>query len=98
MVGEMALVEMRRMLSPHGLRLVVGWRGAVERESGPPNEVLDGRRATIENTVTYFRRRSSGEAKTVQHPGMTLRLADQDGPAREANRFRHLRGRSKEQE
>jgi hypothetical protein len=42
MVGEMALVEMRCMLSPHGLRLVVGWRSAVERESGPPNEVLDG--------------------------------------------------------
>jgi len=42
MVGEMVLVEMRRMLSPDGLRLVVGWRGDVERESGPPKEVLDG--------------------------------------------------------
>ena len=40
-VGEIALAEMRRMLSLDGLRLVVDWRGDVERESGPPKEVLD---------------------------------------------------------
>lgn len=38
----MALVEMRRMLSPDGLRLVVCWRGDVERKSSPPKEFLDG--------------------------------------------------------
>jgi hypothetical protein len=38
----MTLVEMGRMLSPEGLRLVVDWRGDVEREPGPPKEVLDG--------------------------------------------------------
>lgn len=42
MVGEMTLVEMGCMLSPEGLRLVVDWRDDVEREPGPPKEILDG--------------------------------------------------------
>lgn len=38
-VGETALAEMRRLLSPEGFLLVVDWRSDVEREMGPPAEV-----------------------------------------------------------
>ncbi len=38
-VGETALDEMRRLLTPEGLLLVVDWRGDTEREFGPPREV-----------------------------------------------------------
>lgn len=38
-IGETALDEMRRMLAPDGLLLVVDWRGDIERESGPPKDV-----------------------------------------------------------
>lgn len=38
-VGETALAEMRRLLSPEGFLLVVDWRGDVEREMGPPRNV-----------------------------------------------------------
>lgn len=38
-IGEGALAEMRRLLAPDGLLLVVDWRGDVEREPGPPLEV-----------------------------------------------------------
>lgn len=38
-IGETALAEMRRLLSPNGLLLVVDWRGDVEREIGPPANV-----------------------------------------------------------
>lgn len=38
-VGETALEEMCRLLTLHGLLLVVDWRGDVEREFGPPKGV-----------------------------------------------------------
>ena len=38
-IGETALDEMRRMLAPDGLLLVVDWRGDIERESGPPKDL-----------------------------------------------------------
>lgn len=38
-VGETALAEMRRLLTPEGSLLVVDWRGDVEREMGPPANV-----------------------------------------------------------
>jgi ubiquinone/menaquinone biosynthesis C-methylase UbiE len=38
-IGETALAEMRRMLAPDGLLLVVDWRGDIEREPGPPKDV-----------------------------------------------------------
>lgn len=38
-VGETALAEMRRLLSPGGFLLVVDWRSDVQREMGPPASV-----------------------------------------------------------
>lgn len=38
-LGETALLEMRRLLAPGGVLLVVDWRSDVEREPGPPPEV-----------------------------------------------------------
>ncbi len=38
-VGENALEEMRRLLSPEGLLLVVDWDAEIERDQGPPAHV-----------------------------------------------------------
>lgn len=50
-VGEGALAEMRRLLKPDGLLLVVDWRSDVDREEGPPQHVTydpDSARRTLE--------------------------------------------------
>ena len=39
-IGETALEEMYRLLAPDGFLLVVDWRKDVEREVGPPREVV----------------------------------------------------------
>lgn len=39
-IGETALEEMYRLLAPDGFLLIVDWRKDVEREVGPPREVV----------------------------------------------------------
>ena len=39
-IGETALEEMHRLLAPDGFLLAVDWRKDVEREVGPPREVV----------------------------------------------------------
>lgn len=39
-IGETALEEMHHLLTPDGFLLVVDWRKDVEREVGPPREVV----------------------------------------------------------
>lgn len=38
-IGESALEEMQRLLSPEGFLLIVDWRGDIERDYGPPQDV-----------------------------------------------------------
>jgi len=55
-VGENALEEMRRLLSPEGLLLVVDWDAEIERDQGPPAHVAlspeQGRRMLEEADFT----------------------------------------------
>jgi ubiquinone/menaquinone biosynthesis C-methylase UbiE len=75
-IGETALEEMYRLLAPDGFLLVVDWRKDVEREVGPPREVVltpqEGRRMleTAGFGVTFV------EAGFPYHFTLLARLAD----------------------
>lgn len=75
-IGETALQEMRRLLSPDGFLLVVDWRSDVEREVGPPAEVAlspeEGRRMLEEAGFSVSPPAGTGfpyHFALVAHPG-----------------------------